>query len=157
MPVLWLIGFRGENFKRFFAMIIFLWKNHPQPPHCDPLYPKESWFVQTWMYTTVDASTQVTAFVAYLVFEKKIFLYSTQPPTPIVALPYPMDHDLHNLNLYYLRILPYKLRLYWPIGFWEEDLKRFFSIYFYNSKCLPLSPIVAHSTSKNHNFKKKLN
>lgn len=41
--------------------------------------------------------------------------------------------------------------------FWEEDLKRFFSIYFYNSKCLPLSPIVAHSTSKNHNLKKKLN
>lgn len=70
-----------------------------------------------------DASTQVTYFLAYWLLRKKISLYIYIYIYMYIFLhnnltPHPRGHYLNNLNLYYLRILPHKLHIFWSNGFW---------------------------------------
>lgn len=54
----------------------------------------------------------------------RIFLYLFQGKnsTPSTGRPTPRDHNLYNLNLHYMRMLPHKVQPFWSYGFLRRAL-----------------------------------
>lgn len=91
------------------------------PPY--NMYPQGSWLEQTCFYPTWECSTQVTAFLVNWFLRRrffKIFLYifrcnnSASHCSPIITTGILI---WRNLNQHNLRMLSYKLYLFWPICF----------------------------------------
>lgn len=83
---------------------------------------------------------KVTGFLGICFFKRilfKICLYRFLCKRFDLPLrPYPIAKIMiwTNLNLYYMRMLPHKLRLFWPICFWKE-----FLFCFYVNICHPIA------------------
>lgn len=83
---------------------------------------------------------KVTGFLGICFFKRilfKICLYRFLCKKIDLPLrPYPIAKIMiwTNLNLYYMRMLPHKLRLFWPICFWKE-----FLFCFYVNICHPIA------------------
>ena len=96
-------------------------------PYCGPTIPLGSWFVQTWI-STISGSFHINlSFPGRVVLEKKIFKDFSNIIICKTLIPYcgpivpPGVMIWTNLNLHYIRKLPYKFQLSWPSGSWEED------------------------------------
>lgn len=81
---------------------------------CRPTYPKELCFEHILFYTSLGASTQITASLIGKFFDKRIFSrYShVKARSPMFPFSTPSIIIWSNLNLHYQGLLPQKLRLF---------------------------------------------
>lgn len=125
------------------------------PPIVAPPYPEESWFTQTWIYSTGGCFQKCFSFYDQISFWEKnfklffsIYCYANIWP-PHCGLPYPRESWLKKkLPEDVSQMFP----LLWPIGFWEEGFLKHF---LYICHCVKIWPlIVRHLTPGDHDLNK---
>jgi hypothetical protein len=122
--------------------------------------PRGPWFEQTWICTMSGSFHVNLNFPGSVVLEKKIFkdfsyintckngFPNCGPVRPPGARP-PGAMIWTNLNLHYVRKLPYKFELSWLSDSWEEDFYTF-SLYKHMKKWFHL--LWPRPTPGGHNF-----
>lgn len=96
--------------------------------------------------------------ITFEVFFRRITLISF---VKIQTTPYPFALPPRiiiwiNFNLHFLEWFSNKLKIVWPIGFWKEDLKIFFSLYSYVKIGPALCPHLTSGVQNNLPLKKIL-